>query len=389
MEISVSADGQIILLAVVGMSPSILTETLWALAHEPIPVLPHRIIVVTTTAGRQKIEKQLFQPIPRFGNRCAWDMLRDALAKDAFNIEGRLRFGITPDDIRVITTLDASTGRSHELADIRNPGDNEAAADFMLDQVRSITENPDTHLIASIAGGRKTMGALLYACMTLAGRETDRLTHVLVNEPFETMPEFYFPAQTGGALTAREDRQLDPKEAIIELADVTFVPLRNLFWRELKRPAGNFSALVHSCRENIRQQAAEGIKLSVDRARTEMLINDQSIKLQPREQMVLLFLAERAKRVERPYSCYEDAVGDLDQYRLQLKESAPKNRLDDWRHGDTFNNKFEDEQELRRIVSSIRGKVKFLGHSGAVFAASLPGRGRFSLDVPGPMIYLK
>ena len=65
----------------------------------------------------------------------------------------------------------------------------------MLDQFRMVVEKADATLIASIAGGRKTMGALLYGCMTLLGRETDRLTHVLVHEPFETgvSLNFIFP----------------------------------------------------------------------------------------------------------------------------------------------------------------------------------------------------
>jgi hypothetical protein len=86
-------------------------------------------------------------------------------------------------------------GRSRELDDLRSPADNEAAADFLLEQVRTIVENPDTRLVASLAGGRKTMGAILYAALTLVAREDDRITHVLVKEPFETLREFWYPAQ--------------------------------------------------------------------------------------------------------------------------------------------------------------------------------------------------
>jgi len=65
----------------------------------------------------------------------------------------------------VITGVEAEAQRSRELQDIRTPADNEAAADFLLEQVRTIVGNPDTQLIASIAGGRKTMGALLLPCV--------------------------------------------------------------------------------------------------------------------------------------------------------------------------------------------------------------------------------
>jgi len=179
------------------MSPAVLTETVWALAHEKPPVIPDRVIVVTTAAGRDCLERDLFTPNPSFGGRTVWQALRRAILPRAPNPKSEIgdqrseirsqKSSIPPltlEPIRVIVAPDPATGRTRELADLRTPADNEAAADFLLEQVRAIVENPDTRLIASLAGGRKTMGALLYACLTLVGRETDRLTHVLVNEPF-------------------------------------------------------------------------------------------------------------------------------------------------------------------------------------------------------------
>ena len=48
-----------ILLAVTGMSPAILTETVWALAHEKPAIIPERVVAVTTITGRQAIERAL------------------------------------------------------------------------------------------------------------------------------------------------------------------------------------------------------------------------------------------------------------------------------------------------------------------------------------------
>ena len=48
-----------ILLAVSGMSPAILTETVWALAREKPRIVPDEVIVLTTTAGARDIETQL------------------------------------------------------------------------------------------------------------------------------------------------------------------------------------------------------------------------------------------------------------------------------------------------------------------------------------------
>ena len=52
------------LLDVTGESPAVLTETVWALARATPPVLPARVIVVTTTAGAARIHQELLAPAP-------------------------------------------------------------------------------------------------------------------------------------------------------------------------------------------------------------------------------------------------------------------------------------------------------------------------------------
>jgi len=56
-----------ILLAVTGMSPAVLTETIWALANEAEPVLPDRVVVVTTAARARASPAGLLAPAERFG----------------------------------------------------------------------------------------------------------------------------------------------------------------------------------------------------------------------------------------------------------------------------------------------------------------------------------
>ena len=373
-----------ILLAVTGMSPAVLTETVWALAHEEEPVIPHRVIVVTTLAGRGKVAGDLFAPQAAFGGRCAWDALRDALAAEGHDLTGKLRFGTTPDDLRVITATDAATGRGIELTDLRNRAENEAAADFLLDQVRGIAANPDTRLVASIAGGRKTMGALLYACLTLAGREEDRLTHVLVNEPYETLTGFFFPGQPGPPLRDRSGTaEFPPNRALVELADVPFVPIRNLFQRELGRAAGTFSTLVASCRSEIRQRAVEEIRLELFFHRPALRLNQIDIKLTEREQHLLLCLANRAKHELPPIPSYADAIDTLASHAREWQSLIDNGRL---KSGTPPAPLFAEEQDIRRVLSDLRKKLRPIGPLGIILADALPQRGRFSLDVPGVLI---
>ena len=376
-----------VLLAVTGMSPAVLTETVWALAHAAEPVLVSRVIAVTTSEGRRQIQTQLFTPSPRLGGLTVWEALRHALGELGHDPTGRLRFGTTADDIRVITTVDPSSGQSRELADLRTPQDNEAAADFLLEQVRGVVENPDLQLVASVAGGRKTMGALLYACLTLAGRETDRLTHVLVNEPFETLRDFFFPGQPGGPIPGRDEITHDPTNARLELADVPFVALHNLFPRQLGRKVGTFSRLVDSCREDVQLAAGENVRLELDPSSLEINANGSRLKLAPREHLLLLFLATRAKAGQQTACKQCEALDPLNNFRTELAHSAPKANPFDWRH-DSLGTELE-EVDLRKALSSLRQKLLKAGPPAALVAAALPQKGRFALFIPGPLIFLR
>ncbi len=387
----VNDDPEPVLLAVTGMSPAILTETVWALAHEKSPVIPRRVIVVTTVRGRQEIVQRLLTPLPQFKGQTAWEALRSSLKREGHDLDGRLIFGKTHDDIRVMTTSNRSTGESSELQDIRTPVENEAAANFFLDQVRGIVENDDQQLIASLAGGRKTMGALLYACMNLAARETDRLTHVLVNEPFDTLPDFFFPGQPAEKLTDRAGKNVDARKAKVELADVPFVPLRNLFVRELNRKAGSFSRLVDTCREGIRKQATEKVKLTIETARPLMEVNGTQVTLAPREHLFMLFLARRAKESAVILSSYFEALTPLEEFRKTVVEGAPENNYSDWRHADGLKTviRDNDDQDIRKLKNSIKAKLYKAGGDAVYLIQCLPEKGRCSLDVPPSMIYIK
>lgn len=277
-----------VLLAVTGESPAILTETLWALARERPPVLPARVIVVTTTVGAARLKTELLSTSPQFGDRSPWQALRDELLAERPDADGLLVL----EALRIIAGRAGREGTARPLDDVRTRSDNDAAADFILEQVRGITANPDTRLIASIAGGRKTMGALLYAAMTLVGRETDRLTHVLVNAPFDQRldPPFLFPPAkvTRHLLRDRNDRDTGhaSSSARIELAEVPFVPLRNAF-DELRRPAGGFAGLVASYRRELRGLAEPPV-VAFDKDRNAVIFDGRPVTLENAVQLAIV-----------------------------------------------------------------------------------------------------
>ena len=188
------------------MSPAILTETVWALAQETPPVIVDEVIVLTTARGEADLQRDLLTPNPAEQGRTVWQSLRETVLGKGAATDSRLNLN----PCRLIARRDCSRGIAVPLEDIRSPEDNAAAADAILDEVRRITANDDTRLVASIAGGRKTMGALLASAVSLLGRRGDRLTHVLVNDPFDhpaLRPRFFFPP-----LAPREYRLRQPDE---------------------------------------------------------------------------------------------------------------------------------------------------------------------------------
>lgn len=88
----VNPKSEIVLLAVTGMSPAVPTETIWALSNENPPVVPDRIVVMTTTVGSDQTQKTLFQPHSAFGGQRPLDALRDWLEQRGHKVSGRLRY---------------------------------------------------------------------------------------------------------------------------------------------------------------------------------------------------------------------------------------------------------------------------------------------------------
>ena len=164
-----------ILVAGVGLSPAVLTNTVWALAHEKKPIIPDEVVAITTRTGRRCIEEQLMAS-------SGWSRLFQTLEKEGLEVWDKLAFGAS-DSIRIL-----GDGKI-DFDDIATPDQNDAAADFILKVLRQYTEDPGTRVIASIAGGRKSMSALMISCMSLLGRAQDRVCHVLVNEPYERRME--------------------------------------------------------------------------------------------------------------------------------------------------------------------------------------------------------
>jgi len=379
-----------ILIALCGTSPAILTETIWALAMEdsddPSSAnLPHKIIVLTTTTGAKSIREQLLTPLENSpsGTPCIWTQLRNALATRGFNIQDRLIFGDTSEHLKVFSKPDFETGFASPLDDIRTIDDQNAAADFLLETLRGFADQPNTQITASLAGGRKTMSALLYGCMSLVGRRDDRLTHVLVSAPYDAFnlsPRFYFSEQLDQKLSL-ETSILSASDAIVELMDVPFVPIRYIFEKQLGNTPAGFQDLV----ETYTGQAVTtdlNTTLKLDASRSTILYGKIPIALSSKEFAIFHFLATRVHQGHPPYPDYKSGLDDLNEHIQALRSQAPSDNLSHPYHTLTS----IDSEDIRKLISSMKSKIKKQGHITRPLANCLPEKGRLSLDYPAEMV---
>ncbi|HRD50421.1 MAG TPA: CRISPR-associated ring nuclease Csm6, partial [Candidatus Contendobacter sp.] len=263
-----------ILLCVAGLSPQIVTETLYALAVTGEPrFVPTEIHLLTTAEGAQRARLTLLSEEPGWFHRL------------------RQEYGLP--DIRftldTIHILRAADGRP--LNDIREPADNEAIADAITAKVRELTADPDGAVHASIAGGRKTMGFYLGYALSLFGRPQDRLSHVLVSSAFESNPNFFYPAPVERVIFGNGPDQppLDAGDAEVMLADIPFVRLRDGLQEALLEPGASFSAVVAQAQRNL---TAPG--LTLDPASCRVRCGETVLRLTPISFAWLAWFARRA-----------------------------------------------------------------------------------------------
>ena len=259
-----------VLVSVTGLSPQVLTETVYALAkQDTAPWIPTEVHLITTAEGARRAQLALLHPDQRWFGRLLEDY---ALPPIAFS----------EDQIHVARRADGTP-----IDDIRTPEDSARMADLIVTKIREFTEDEDCAVHGSIAGGRKTMGYYLGYALTLLGRPQDRLSHVLVNAPFESSWDFFYPTPYSRVFQIR-DELVDARDAQVVLAEVPFVPLRHFIRGDLQG-ALDFASAVELLR------AATGPRLRIDLENRRVRAGDRVFSLTPQLLALLALFAQRAK----------------------------------------------------------------------------------------------
>jgi CRISPR-associated protein (TIGR02584 family) len=307
-----------ILLAVTGLSPQILTETVYALAIAGDPAfIPDEVHLITTANGAEYARHTLLDSgMGRFS-----ELLRD------YELSGRIRFDA--DCIHLITG-----GDGQPLHDIQTPEDNILAADAITELVRHFTLDEEAALHVSIAGGRKTMGFFMGYALSLYGREQDRLSHVLVTAPFESNHDFYFPPAQPRVLFDRNNKPIHTSDAHITLAEIPFVRLRQAHAPIAQDSRAGFSQAVA-----VAQAQLAPPELRVDLAAQNLTCAGQPVHLEPAVFAYYAWLAKRLKTGAGPVrydnaeavaeylEVYAQVLGDPTSARLENAREVLDRRM--------------------------------------------------------------
>ncbi|MCS6952952.1 MAG: CRISPR-associated ring nuclease Csm6 [Bryobacterales bacterium] len=295
-----------VLLAVCGLSPQVLTETVYALAvkRRP-PFLPTEIHLATTEEGARRARLTLLGRSPGWFHK---------LCKE-YRL-GPIRFG--EEQIHVL----AGEGGAR-LADIRTREDNEKAADQIAELVRQFTSDERTALHVSIAGGRKTTGFYAGYALSLFGRPQDRMSHVLVSAPFESHPEFYFPTRQSRIIYTPppDSRPLDTRTAEVTLAEIPFVRLRKLLPPRLLAGGLSYAELVKATEETL-----GGPELVFEMGRGRVRAGGQAVRLRPAELAFYSWMARRRLSGREPVPCPSDGAPErahAEEFLAEYRRTEP------------------------------------------------------------------
>lgn len=282
-----------ILLAIAGLSPQVITETLYALHQDGTAI--DEIHVIATRIGRDAITTQLLAP------------------DDGHYFRYLKEYGHDPRSIRFSqdTLHVLRDGKGNPIDDITGEEENEILLKTCLTLAHRFTRKPEEHVFFSIAGGRKTMSACLMVAAQIYARPQDRIYHVLVSPEFESHKDFYYPPVKSVMLELRDpngQKMLkDTSYAKITLVPIPFIPLRQAATDGaagiVRTPAKLFRCLVREKKP----------LLTIDLTRGKIIHKKMELAMMPSRLALYAFFAARKLdcRLVRPdcrdcAECYAD-----------------------------------------------------------------------------------
>lgn len=355
-----------ILVSVAGLTPQVITETLYYLTQiKAPPIKISEIYVITTEPGKQKVLKTLLDPeAGKFYKFCE-------------------EYEIAPEMIvfneKTVIVVKDKFGKPIE--DIRTSEDNAALANTIINFVQEKTCDPHTILHCSIAGGRKTMSIFLAYALQLFGRPYDTLSHVLVSEGFESHPDFFYIPKEDKNLEIKDSfgnvvEVLNTGDACIELAEVPFIRMREKLTQIFGKNNFNYDQMVHFIQREIDTSLSLPV-LILDIEKRFIYIEQESTRFPPLELAIYLyFVRQRLLHSGEQSQIYFQSLEDIfEENNLSILKEDYSN-IYRGRPPDTsekrfpyFRDKFTPDL-LRQHISKINSKIESILKNTSLYPLS-------------------
>ena len=252
-----------ILLAISGLTPQIVTETLYSLSVKR-KIIIDEIYIVTTSRGKSVIE-----------GRDNSTSTPDIPLKKEITELCRM-YNLKHPKFTLKKNVIVAEEESHELFDIKTDKENKLFPNKVAELIKKIASNPDIVIHASLSGGRKSMSAHLALALSLFARSHDKLYHILTDEEFEF--NNFFPKSK-------------KEEKALVLAEIPFVKLRSLNAPILKSDF-TYSQIVNKTQKQLKF-LTENDRLVIDIRKLIIKYKENSIKLTPIEISIYVQFVQR------------------------------------------------------------------------------------------------
>ncbi|MHB1680588.1 MAG: CRISPR-associated ring nuclease Csm6 [bacterium] len=286
-----------ILVCVAGITPQIITETLYYyIIEKKPPIWIDEINVLTTSVGKEAIINSLLKK----ESGIFYKFLSD--------------YNISRQKIKFSENSVIQLGGDSYIKDISTDMDSAITGNEIVNFIKNITIDKNTRIICSIAGGRKTMSVYLSLGLQLYGREQDMLSHTLVSSDFESTQDFFYVPPVPKNIEIKDKngkiiKIVNTKDAKIVCSEIIFVRLRNFL--NIK------DELFYDDLVNIVQKKVDycGTKLiSIDLKNRALLLGNKKVILKPIEICIYnLFLSNKKK-------CEQEFCGDCTDCYVSLNE---------------------------------------------------------------------
>lgn len=276
-----------VLLAVCGLTPQVVTETLYALHQQGMQVDAIRIL--TTRLGKDVCIGQLLR-----AEDGEYYRYLDEYGIDRDTID----FG--PAQVKAVLYEDGT-----EIGDIDTEEENERFLRLCMEESFAFTADPDTRVFFSIAGGRRTMGASLSLAAQCYARRQDRIYHVLLSpSAFDGCRDFFYPPKVSRQIEVRTTEGqpclMETDLAEITLVPMPFFPLRaQLTPQMLAQPQSPAALMLSLVREKKHELSVDLRQQKLTWKQTELDMNAANLAL-----YALFVLAKKDSECNRS-SCQE------------------------------------------------------------------------------------